>query len=332
MEKLIMFENNPHFEVISIKDLSHPEWLDLRRKGIGGSDLAGIMGMSQYTSPIEVYLNKTWQTETEKEENPLFWWGHELEPLVAKKYMEMYPEEAMVLSPGMLKSKKCPWMIANLDGIINIDDKLGVFEIKTIGFVGDEWGRDGGDEEDIPEKYYCQVAHYMAVTGFKYAVIAAFFMASREIRRYLIDRDESVIQNIVTIEDKFWHEHVIPHIPPLPTNSADCNKLWQWDKGTTTTAGDDIVLVSEELKNVRAEIKRLQGTDGKGGLRSELEAKIKTFMGDNQILIGPNGKKISSWKNQTARRFQVKEFAKAHPELDHEFRKETTSRVFRLAK
>ena len=321
------FENNPNFEVISTKGLSHSEWLDNRRKGIGGSDLAAIMGMSQYATPIDVYLDKTWQTETEEEENPLFWWGHKLEPLVIEKYHETYLMEKIEPSPGILKSKKWPWMIGNLDGIINIDGNLGVFEIKTIGFAGDEWGHDGGNEEDIPEKYYCQVAHYMAVTGFEYAVIAAFFLASREIRRYFIHRDGSVIQNIVSIEDKFWHEHVIPQEPPLPTNSDDCNKLWMYDKGATITASDGLLAdYFRNLQEVKEQIKAFEKR------KDTLECWIKKFMGDNQILKSSTGLKLCSWKTQTARRFQTKEFAKAHPESDKEFRKESTSRVFRLGK
>jgi putative phage-type endonuclease len=310
--------------------MTHAEWLDLRRKGIGGSDLAGIMGMSQYATPIDVYLDKTWQTETEEEENPLFWWGHKLEPLVIEKYHEMYPGEIIKPSPGMFISKKWSWMIGNLDGIINIDDKPGVFEIKTVGFAGDEWGRDGGNEEDIPEKYYCQVAHYLAVTGFEYAVVVALLMASRELRRYFIKRDETVIKHIVAIEERFWSEHVKPEIPPIPTNSSDCNKLWQWDKGTTITADEGIINTSIDLRNLRAEVKRLQGTDGRGGLKSELEAKIKNYMTDNLVLIDESGKKVCSWKSQDTERHDTKRFALEQPEMDAKYKKTTTSRVFRF--
>ena len=324
--------DNEHFTIIPTKDMSHAEWLDIRRKGIGGSDLAGIMGMSQYSSPIDVYLDKTWQTETEEKENPLFWWGHKLEPLVIEKYHETYPGEKVEHSPGMLVSKKWPWMLANLDGKIIIEIKPGVFEIKTVGFAGDEWGRDGGNEEDIPEKYYCQVAHYLAVTGFEYAVVVAFFMASREIRRYFINRDEFVIQNIVTIEEKFWKENVLKEEPPLPTNSADCNKLWRWDKGTTITADEGIINTSIDLRNLKAEVKRLQGTDGRGGLKSELEAKIKNYMTDNTVLIDTSGKKVCSWKSQDTERHDTKRFALEQPEMAAEYKKESTSRVFRLAR
>lgn len=323
-------KENEHFKIIPTADLTHAEWLNLRRKGIGGSDLAGIMGMSNYSSPIDIYLDKTWQTETEEEENPLFWWGHKLEPLVIEKYQEMYSLEKVETLPGMLVSKAWPWMIANLDGKVIIENKPGVFEIKTVGFVGDEWGRDDGNEEDIPAKYYCQVAHYLAVTGFDYAVLVAFFMASREIRQYVIERNERDINNIVEIEGKFWEDHVLKKEPPLPTNSGDCNKLWMYDRGTTITAGDDIIKAAENLRNVKAEVKRLQGTDGKGGLKSELEAKIKNFMTDNLVLIGPDGKKICSWKNQDTERHDTKRFAIEQPEMDKKYKKTTTSRVFRF--
>lgn len=325
-------QNNDNFDVIPIKDLSYRDWLDLRRGGIGGSDLAGILGMSSYATPIDVYLDKTLQTETEEEENPFFWWGHKLEPLVIEKYHEMYPGETVIPSPGMLKSKKWPWMIANLDGIIKSDEKYGDFEIKTVGFPTDEWGRDGGSGDDIPEKHYCQVAHYLAVTGFSYAVVVALFMANREMRRYFIQREEPVIKNIVGIEEKFWKENVLQNDPPIPTNTGDCNKLWAYDASTTATASDDIVKVAQELRSLKSEIKLMQGSDGKGGRKSELEAKIKNAMRDNQVLLEPDGKKICSWKTQSARRFQTEEFAIVYPDLDKEFRKESTSRVFRLNK
>lgn len=326
-----IFNNNPNFDVIPTKDLSRAQWLDLRRQGIGGSDLAGIMGMSSYATPVDIYLDKTWQTETETEESPVMRRGRILEPIVANEYRLRYPWEKIIESPDMLVSREWPFVAANLDGIIIIEGKTGVFEIKTVGFPDDQWGYDGGDEEDIPERVVCQVLHYLAVTGFTYAVVVALFVASWELRRYFIARKEAVIQDIVKIEDKFWNGNVIPQEPPLPINSDDCNKLWMYDKGTTISANDEIMAAARELRIVKDEVIRLVGSNGKGGIQKELVTKIKSYMGDNEILRN-GSKKIASWKTQTARRFQTKEFAKVYPELDKKFREESTSRVFRLGK
>lgn len=322
--------NNPNFEVIPTKDLSHAEWFDLRRKYLCGSDLAAIMEMSQYATPTDIFLEKTWQTPTETEETPIMRRGHILEPIVINEHKLRHPNDKIIIPPGMFVSKEWPWMGGNFDGIIIINREPGVGEIKTIGWPGEDWGPDGGNEDDMPERVSCQTFHYMAVSKFKYAVVIALLVAAWEIRRYFIWWDDSVIQNVVAIGKRFWNNHVIPQVPPTPTNSMDCNKLWKWDKGTTIVAEDDIIEIAFELKAVREEAKRLVGSDGRGGRKSELEAKIKSYMRDNQVLIGPDGKKICSWKTQTARHFRAKEFAETYPELDKEFRKESTSRVFRL--
>lgn len=325
--------NNPNFDVISTEGLPLEKWLELRRQGIGGSDLAGIMGMNSYVSPVDIYLDKTWQTPIKTEETPVMRRGHILEPIVAQEYSLKYPSEKIITPPGMLRSKKHPFMQASLDKIIIIDEMPGVLEFKTVGgFVKDQWGCDGGDEEDIPERVFCQAVHYMVVSGFTYAIVVALFVDSWELRRYFFYRDETVIKNVIDIEEKFWNENVLPREPPLPTNSQDCNKLWMYDKGTTVTADDDIVEIAFELRSVKEATMQLIGSGGKGGKKSELEAKIKSYMGDNQVLLGPSGSKLCSWKTQTARRFQTGEFAKDHPELDAEYRKESTSRVFRLGK
>jgi predicted phage-related endonuclease len=50
-----LLERCPHISTI---DMSKDEWLDKRREGIGGSDAGAIMGMSAYSSPLTVYLQK----------------------------------------------------------------------------------------------------------------------------------------------------------------------------------------------------------------------------------------------------------------------------------
>ena len=44
---------------ISTKGMSREEWLERRRKTIGGSDAAGIVGLSKWASPFSVWADKT---------------------------------------------------------------------------------------------------------------------------------------------------------------------------------------------------------------------------------------------------------------------------------
>lgn len=46
-----------HFE--STRGMSREAWLEKRRKTIGGSDAAAIVGLSRYASPYTVWADKT---------------------------------------------------------------------------------------------------------------------------------------------------------------------------------------------------------------------------------------------------------------------------------
>lgn len=45
--------------LVKTKDMSHEDWLQWRKRGIGGSDVAAIAGLSKYKSPVGVWLDKT---------------------------------------------------------------------------------------------------------------------------------------------------------------------------------------------------------------------------------------------------------------------------------
>ena len=44
---------------IDTRNMPRGQWLELRKKTIGGSDAAGIIGLSSYATPYTVWANKT---------------------------------------------------------------------------------------------------------------------------------------------------------------------------------------------------------------------------------------------------------------------------------
>ena len=52
-------------KVARVPDISHEEWLDLRRTGIGGSDAATIVGLNPYSSRYSLYLDKIGEVKHE---------------------------------------------------------------------------------------------------------------------------------------------------------------------------------------------------------------------------------------------------------------------------
>lgn len=63
------------------------QWLEDRRKGIGGTDAAAILCTSKWSSPLDVWLRKIGEAP-EVEETEQMWWGKALEDLIARRFTE----------------------------------------------------------------------------------------------------------------------------------------------------------------------------------------------------------------------------------------------------
>jgi putative phage-type endonuclease len=72
----------------STADMPHADWLEWRRKGIGGSDASVICGINQYKSPIELWMEKTGQLPhaLEKQAGEAAYWGNQLESVVKTEF------------------------------------------------------------------------------------------------------------------------------------------------------------------------------------------------------------------------------------------------------
>ena len=145
--------------LVKTKNLSHTDWLRYRTMGIGGSDVSVIAGINPYRSVYQIWLEKTGQTEPAERDNEYTHFGTILEPVVRKEFTARTGLKVRQ-KHMILQSEEHPFMLANLDGVINLDGKMCIFEAKTASaYKLDDW------QSDIPPEYMLQVQHYMAVTG-----------------------------------------------------------------------------------------------------------------------------------------------------------------------
>ena len=171
--------------ILSVKDAEdHEKWLKTRDLGIGGSDAAVIMGPNSYKSPYQLWMEKTGQAEApDLSGNQRIYWGVKNEPNVADWFMEDTGKKVKRL--GTLQSREYPFMLANVDRTI-IGGNAGL-EIKTAGVSQyRKW-----EDDEIPDAYYCQCLHYMAVTGADYWYIAVL-LGGNEAKWKRIERSEEV--------------------------------------------------------------------------------------------------------------------------------------------
>ena len=142
---------------VSTKGMNREEWLMRRRKTIGGSDAAGIVGLSKWASPFSVWADKTGRA-AEKEDTEAMRQGRDLEDYVARRWMEETGKRVYRL-PAMLYHPKYPFAHADVDRMV-MGENAGL-ECKTT-FSLDLKQFNG---VEFPVQYYAQCIHYLAVTG-----------------------------------------------------------------------------------------------------------------------------------------------------------------------
>lgn len=281
-------------------------WLNERRKGIGGSDVAAVLGLSPWKTPLQVYLDKRGEAE-ETPDNEAMLWGRVLEPVIRQQYAERTGRTVLV-PETILSHPQHGFMLANLDGIT--DDRR-VVEIKTSS-VGKGWGEPGSDE--IPEQYLLQVQHYMAVTGCDVADVAVLIGGS-DFRLYEVPADRELHEMLVDAEADFW-QRVIEGIPPEPVNHTDMvAKFGRCSIEHSVEAGQEEINALRQLKEIRAAIKALEADE------EAAKIVIMRAMGQNDTLAS-SGKILATWKlAKASSRFDAAGFKSAHPDLYGQFLK-----------
>ena len=180
-------------------NMSRDEWLNARRKGIGGSDVAAILGQNPYRSPMAVYLNKIGETKQPEEDNEKAYWGTVLEDVVARHYAKVNGVKVRKNNHILIDEER-PFMIANIDREVFSDTEghYGYEGKTTDAHNSAPWNDDG-----VPIGYVYQVQHYMAVTGLPFFDVACLIGGNNYVQRR-VPRDEELIEFIVEKEAEFW--------------------------------------------------------------------------------------------------------------------------------
>lgn len=290
------------YEKIPLAEVTHEQWLHLRKTGIGGSDAGAICGLNPYSSPMKVYQDKV-SDVVETMDNESIRIGHDLEDYVAKRFMEATGLKVRK-SNFMYRSVEHPHMIADVDRLV-VGEDAGL-ECKTASaYNADKW-----EDGKIPLHYVMQCYHYMAVTGKRTWYIAAVILG-KEFVYHKIVWDEEVIQNLITIEDTFWNQHVVPEVIPGPDGSKACDEVIN-QYFPEASNRDKITLVGFDEKLQRREeilkdITQLQEEQKK------IEQEVKLFMQDHEL--AENEKYRVTWKNIQSTKLDTKRMKTEMPNI-----------------
>lgn len=290
--------------VVKTARLTREEWLGYRTRGIGGSDVSVIAGINPFKSAHQLWLEKTGQVKPDESKNEYTHFGTLLEPVVRKEFMERTGKKVRQ-KHMLLQSEEYPFMLADLDGVINEDGEMCIFEAKTASAYKQEvW------EEGVPAPYILQVQHYMAVTGARRTYIAALVGGNHFYCR-TVERDEDLIGKIIAMEKYFWETHVLGGVEPVPDGSAATteyfNARFRESNGKTIVLPEEAISTCEEYERLSQRMKELETA------RNAAANQLKGYLKEAETGIAGNRKVV--WKSICKTSVDTKRLKTEQPEI-----------------
>ena len=290
-----------------------------RKRGIGGSDVSCLLGINKWKSKIQLWLDKTNQTNEPAEENEAMQWGNIMEPIIRNHFAEVM-KKPVVEVKAMLQHPEYPYMLADVDGL-TVDDagNPAILEIKTASeYKRSEW------EEDIPTYYQTQVQHYLCVTGVAKAYVAVL-IGGNSFKVYEVDADMEIQSMLIVLEQEFWNKVQNMIRPEMDGSDAAKDLLDNIYRGGIA---EQIILPEEGIEYVDQYIEACAEEDNAKAKKQEASNRIKEIMGDYDKAKCMNH--TISWKSVSSERLDTKALKEEQPELYQKYVKTSKSRRFTL--
>lgn len=248
----------------------------MRSRGIGGSDVAAILGISPWVTPLQLYMTKRGEIEPQAT-NKSMHWGNILEAPILEEYSRVTGNKVETVADTII-SPNHPFMLANIDGRVTNDL---IVEIKTASRA-DHWGAEGTDE--IPDYYLTQVHHYLYVTGAKQCDVAVLIGGS-DFRIYHVFADAEMSQMLINTEAKFWQMVQNGTPPDIKTTEDWQLRFFSSVQECTIEASEQVLEDVQKLYKIKQDSKFLSEEE------LAIKSRLMQYMNNNKYLT-VNGKKV----------------------------------------
>lgn len=305
---------------VSTKDMSREAWLEARRKSIGGSDAACILGLNEYKSAYALWCEKTGKIVPEdisdKEAVRL---GNDLEQYVAERCAEATGKKFR-RENNIIYNSAYPFAHANPDRIV-IGEKAGLECKTTSSWEIAQKLREG----KVPGHWYCQCVHYLMVTGFDRWYLGALVFGVGFFQ-FTVERNEAEIEALAASEKSFW-AGVCSNTPPALDGTESTTEAIKTIYAESVPGSRiDLTAVGHLIEAYNALGKQLKELQT---MQDEYANGIKDFMGTAEK--GSYGNTSITWKTSTRRTFDREKYEAAHGKIPNEYYKTSESRSFRVS-
>lgn len=300
-----------------IRPNSREEWLEIRRGGIGASEVPALLGLSPFESPYGLWLRKTGRTEP-KPENTAMALGHALEGAVAQYWSEQTGREIIKRSAidWIVRSNERPFMQVSPDRTYWLGDSRkptdkAVLEIKTTQLTV--------DPDSLPRHWFTQLQTLLGVSEIPQGSLA-WLSRGRDFGYKDIELVPDFFGWICEETERFWKDNVLGGKEPELTTVDDVlQKYATHTEGKIVEVSEDVFAAWQDLGVVREQLAALDER------KAELEKKLKLNFGDAEA-ISYQGQTLATWKTgKASRKFDAKTFTKDYPELAGQYTHETAA-------
>ena len=299
------------------------DWVDQRKNYIGGSDVAAILGVSAYATPLQVWMRKKGLIPP-VDQTPIMEFGHVFEPVMADYFTEKTGLKVRNINKTF-KSAQYDFLRANIDRQIvsNGDQGTGVLELKTTTSY-----RLKNLDTPYPEEWDYQIQHYLGITGYQYAYLMIYERDTCTFHEPVcIKRNDRWIRQTTERLVEWWQKHMLGYgHRPKPINGEDMLLLYPDSKdGSVVEATPTHYEKYTKLLQVRSRMEELAVVE------EYLKNYFKDTLKDAERMVVA-GRTMLSWKSTQSNRFDTTAFRKAHPDLYKTFVKSVPARRFTVTK
>lgn len=253
-----------------------------RRTFLGASDIAAVLGLSPYTTPGDVWSEKTSSEPKPQLDNDDVARGLAMEPVI----------DHMVRRRGVVLEAGGEFQIVGSCVVVHPDRLApdGVWELKAPRRWSKAWGEEGTDE--VPEQYLVQImVQMLAVRAAGRSVDSSHIAAMcGELRTYPIAFNLDTARSIVDYADGWWNRHVKAGVEPPAHSVVELNQIVKRKPS---------MVVPVELAHEVQRLKLFRKVEAKAkALADEAKRKIMAAVAIDGLLpesiSGPDGDEIAT--------------------------------------
>lgn len=264
-------------------------WLAARRRGLGGSEVAAILGLHPYKSALSVYADKIGATPPETEMPEVALWGSIFEGPIRKEY-ERRSGRVVLESNELLASIERPWHLCTLDAVQyapEFGDEPGTGEIKTTGNMQEDWAA------EIPAHVQVQVQHGLMVTGARWSTLVWLPFPERRLQWRDIPAHLEFQALLAERVDAFWTRVVNRHPPDADGSDSARQAIFHLEPDLV----DEVVGFDEGAEAIADELEKIQDALNALEARKKFIAnRVMQTLGPYKVGLLPSERYWTSWR------------------------------------